>query len=155
VVGYYQNIDQIKAVVNGFELCTTGKDDFPHRSHLTVAVYYLLASNEAEATDKIRSGLIRFLDHHGVGRAKFHETLTVFWMKAISALVRRLDSELKLHEVTNTVIESLGNSRLVFDYYSEELLWSDEARKNWVFPDLKHLGSETTQLASSQINISN
>ncbi|HET9789490.1 MAG TPA: hypothetical protein VFP47_20310, partial [Pyrinomonadaceae bacterium] len=80
-----------------------------------------------------------FLDHHGVGRAKFHETLTVFWMKAISALVRRLDRELKLHEVTNTVIESLGNSRLVFDYYSEELLWSDEARKNWVFPDLKHL----------------
>ena len=155
MAGYYLDVDQIKAVVNGFESCTTAKDDFPHRSHLTVAVYYLLSSNEAEATDKIRSGLFRFLDHHGVGRVKFHETLTVFWMKAISALVRRLDRELKLHEVTNTVIESLGNSRLVFDYYSEELLWSDEARKNWVFPDLKHLGSETTQLASSQINISN
>ena len=87
----------------------------------------------------MRAGLLRFLDHHGVGRAKFHETLTVFWIRTVSAFLERLDQELTLLEMTNAVIESLGDSRLVFEYYSEELLWADETRNGWVAPDLKDL----------------
>jgi len=33
----------------------------------------------------------------------------------------------------------LGDLRLVFEYYSEELLWADETRNGWVAPDLKDL----------------
>jgi hypothetical protein len=139
VAGYYKNIHEIEAVVEGFELCTTAKDDFPHRSHLTVAVYYLHGSNELNATERMRAGLLRFLDHHGVGSAKFHETLTSFWIKTVSAFLNRLDHRLPLLDRTNAVIESLGDSRLVFEHYSEELLWSAETRTGWVAPDLKDL----------------
>ena len=139
MVGYYKEIGEIEAVVNGFELCTTAKDDFTHRSHLTVAVYYLDGTNEMNATERMRAGLLRFLDHHGVGSAKFHETLTGFWIKTVSAFLDRLDHRLPLLEKTNAVIESLGDSRLVFEYYSEELLWRAGTRKGWVAPDLKDL----------------
>jgi hypothetical protein len=139
VAGYYKDIREIEAVINGFESCTTAKDDFTHRSHLTVAAYYLYRSNEEEATQKMRAGLLRFLDHHGVGRAKFHETLTIFWIRTVWVLLERLDPKLSLLEVTNSVIESLGESRLVFEYYSEELLWRDETRNGWNAPDLKDL----------------
>jgi hypothetical protein len=139
VADYYKEVREIEAVVNGFEWCTTAKDDFTHRSHLTVAAYYLHCSNQAEATQRMRAGLLRFLDHHGVGRAKFHETLTIFWIRTVSAFLERLDQELPLLEVTNAVIESLGDSRLVFDYYSKELLWADDTRNGWVAPDLKEL----------------
>jgi len=139
VAGYYKKVREIEAVVNGFESCATAKDDFTHRSHLTVAAYYLHRSNEMDATKRMRAGLLRFLDHHGVGRAKFHETLTIFWMRTVWGFLERLDHGLPLLEATNAVIESLGDSRLVFEYYSEELLWADETRNVWVAPDLKDL----------------
>jgi hypothetical protein len=139
VADYYKDVRKIEAVVDGFESCTTAKDDFTHRSHLTVAAYYLHYSNEQDATQRMRAGLIRFLDHHGVGRAKFHETLTIFWIRTVWAFLERLDQRLPLLERTNAVIESLGDSRLVFEYYSEELLWADETRNGWVAPDLKDL----------------
>jgi hypothetical protein len=137
--GRYKDVREIEAVVNGFELCATPKDDFSHCAHLTVAAYYLHNANELDATQKMRAGLLRFLDHHGVGRAKFHETLTVFWIRVVAACLHRLDPELTLPERINAVVESLGDSRLVFDYYSKELLWADEARNGWVAPDLKDL----------------
>ncbi len=135
---HYENESEIEAVVEGFESCVTAKDDFTHRSHLTVAVYYL-HNAQTEATEKMRAGLLRFLDHHGVGRAKFHETLTIFWIRTVSAFLERLDQKLPLLEMTNAVIESLGDSRSVFEYYSEELLRRDESRNGWVAPDLKDL----------------
>ncbi|HYN25925.1 MAG TPA: hypothetical protein VES69_12865 [Pyrinomonadaceae bacterium] len=135
---YYENQSEIEAVVEGFESCVTAKDDFTHRSHLTVAVYYL-HNAQTEATEKMRAGLLRFLDHHGVGRAKFHETLTIFWIRTVSAFLERLDQKLPLLEMTNAVIESLGDSRSVFEYYSEGLLRTDESRNGWVAPDLKDL----------------
>ena len=139
MAGYYKDVREIEAVVSGFEACTTAKDAFTHVSHLTVATYYLSNSTGQEATQRMREGLLRFLDHHGVGRAKFHETLTVFWLRTVRDLLERLDPKLSLLEVTNSVITSLANSRLVFEYYSEELLWRDETRNGWVAPDLKNL----------------
>ena len=139
MAGYYKDVREIEAVVEGFESCTTGKDDFTHRSHLTVAAYYLYSNNERDATETMRIGLVRFLDHHGVGRAKFHETLTVFWIKSVLACLQRLEQKLALVPITNEVLESLGDSRLVFSYYSEELLQTDRARAVWVAPDLKDL----------------
>lgn len=139
MVGYYKDVREIEAVVEGFESCTTAKDDFTHRGHLTVAAYYLHNCNEPDATQRMRTGLHRFLDYHGIGRAKFHETLTVFWIRTVSAFLGRLDRKLTLLEKTNAVVGSLGDSRLVFEYYSEELLWADETRTGWVAPDLKNL----------------
>lgn len=136
---YYKNLHEIEAVVYGFESCTTAKEDFTHRSHLTVAAYYLQCSNQPEATQRMRSGLLRFLDHHGVGRAKYHETLTIFWIRTVSALLERLDQNLSVLEMTNAVIESLSDSRLVFEYYSEEALRMEETRNWWVAPDLKDM----------------
>ncbi len=93
MTGYYKDVREIEAVVNGFESCATVKEDFTHRSHLTVAAYYLHCSDLAEATQRMRTGLLRFLDHHGVGRAKFHETLTIFWISTVSGFLERLGSD--------------------------------------------------------------
>lgn len=135
----YENESEIEAVIEGFESCVTAKGDFTHRSHVTVAVYYLHNASQTEATEKMRAGLLRFLDHHGVGRAKFLKTLTIFWIRTVWAFLERLDQRLPLLEMTNAVIDSLGDSRLVFEYYSEELLRTDETRNGWVAPDLKDL----------------
>ena len=50
-----------------------------------------------------------------------------------------LEAECSPLEATNAVIRSLENSEVVFDYYTRERLWSEEARRVWVEPDLKAL----------------
>jgi hypothetical protein len=111
----YQSEEEIQAVVEGFESCTTAKDKFTHREHLTVAVWYLRDSNEAQALQKMRSGLFRFIDHHGVERAKYKETLTVSWIKLIQSTLEQMNPELSLLERTNLVLERLGDPRIISD----------------------------------------
>jgi hypothetical protein len=109
---HYQTEQEIDAVVAGFEQCTTGKDEFTHLSHLTVAVYYLRHSTPDQAFQKMRSGLFRFLDHHGVGRKKYNEQLTFSWMTLIRSVIQQMDQDLSLVAVTNEVLERLGDSRI-------------------------------------------
>jgi hypothetical protein len=134
----YKTATEIKAVVLGFESCGTGKDDFKHREHLTVAVSYLSASTQKQAADKMRVGLLRFLAHHGVGSEKYNETLTMFWIAMVRQRLAEIGPDSSLVEKCNRVIEALGNPALAFDYFSKELLWSDEARKACLKPDLKN-----------------
>ena len=112
-MGHYQSEQEIEAVVRGFESCTTGVDDFKHRDHLTVAVWYLRNSTPEQAFEKMCSGLLRFLDHHGVGRARYDERLTMQWIRRIQETIEGMNPDLSLLQVTNTVIERFGDSRVV------------------------------------------
>jgi hypothetical protein len=146
---HYQNIDEIEAVVRGFEDCRTGRDDFTHAGHLTVAAWYLHNCTFEQAAARMRAGLFRFLDHHGVGQKKYNETITLFWLKVVDAFAleqsgagRGTTNEQKLSDaqfvsLANALIQTLGDARLIFDYYSESLIGSPEAKSAWVEPDLK------------------
>ena len=110
---HYANEKQIREVVDGFEQCTTPKEQFTHREHLTVATWYLCHSSPAESLNQMRDGLLRFLDHHGVGRVKYKEHLTVSWMALVHRSIQRMDAHLSIVERTNRVLDELGDSRLV------------------------------------------
>jgi len=135
--GHYQTESEIEAVVHGFESCETDKTNFPHRHHLTVAVWYLQNMSRREATERMRTALLRFVDHHGVDRRKYHETLTAFWIEMVAVEVGKMSPKATLVEKCNRVIESLQDKDLVNDYYSKERLDSNEAREMFVGPDLK------------------
>ena len=136
---HYKSRNDIELVVRGFESCTTGKDEFTHQDHLTVAVWYLRSFELRDAIDQMRMSLFRFLDHHGVGREVYNETITVFWMRLIQEFLSDTDRRQSLVEAANTVLEQLWNSRLIFEYYTEDLVRSPMAKKSWVEPDLKPL----------------
>ena len=110
---HYESELEIETVVAGFEKCTTGKAEFTHLSHLTVAVYYLRHATPDEAFQKMSSGLFRFLDHHGIDRAKYKEDLTRTWIALVQQVLDEMDPDVSLMTVTNTVLERLGDSRKV------------------------------------------
>ena len=114
-MNHYANAHEIEEVVQGFENCTTAKEAFTHRQHLTVAVRYLYQSGEEQALDNMRMGLLRFLGHHGVAQGKYREDLTVSWLKLIKGTVDEMDSSLGLLEITNNVLDRLSNSSLISD----------------------------------------
>jgi hypothetical protein len=111
-MGYYITEQEIATVVEGFEHCTTTKEELTHLSHLTVATYYLCDSTPEESFQKMRFGLLRFLDHHGVNPAKYSDSVTLAWIENIREVREGMDDDSSLLEIVNKIIARLGHSRL-------------------------------------------
>ena len=111
-MSHYKKQKEIEAVVRGFEECTTAKDGFKHASHLTVAVCYLRQLDKEAAVAKMRAGLFRFLDHHGIDRAKYDEDLTRKWFDLVESLMQTKPDD-SLVAITNDVIEKLSDSQTI------------------------------------------
>ena len=133
----YTTDAEIHQVVHDFETCQTGKDDFHHEQHLVVAAFYLQSLTVEVATEKMRDALFRFLDHHQVDKQKYNETLTVFWLEMVALELKKVPVSTSLVEKCESVIAGLSNGKLALEFYSGELLWSDEARARFVEPDLR------------------
>jgi len=131
----YKTIAEVIAVVRGFESCTTQPSEFAHRSHLTVALWYLSESPLKEAAERMRASLLRFIEHNNL--KGYNETMTLFWMKLLNRRFIEAKVDTPLVETINNVIEACSESRIVFDYYSRERLSSEEAKAAWVEPDLR------------------
>ena len=109
----YQSDREIENVVRAFETCETGKDDFKHRDHLVVAVWYVHTLGREAALDRMRSALLRFLDHHEVDRKIYSEAITVFWIERVAQRLSELGSEVSLVEKCNRVVEAAEFDRSV------------------------------------------
>ena len=106
----YETEQEIEDVVRGFETCTTPGDDFHHREHLVVAVYYLQTLSPADAVTKMRAGLLKFLEHHSEDTQKYSEEVTVFWIDAVATLLGKIGSQASLLKKCNHVIDAFVNS---------------------------------------------
>ena len=135
----YRSDAEAEEVVRVFESCELPPADFNHREHLLVALCYLLRLSDAEALNRVRARIGRYAEAHGINPSLYHETITVFWLKRVRAFVGRAGADRGLARLTNALAEECGSSRLVYDYYSKELLDTDAARRGWVEPDLKPL----------------
>jgi hypothetical protein len=135
----YRSDAEVGEVVRRFETCELPPADFNHREHLLVALCYLLRMSDAEALARLRAAIGRYAAAHGINPSLYHETITVFWLKRVRAFVERADATRGLAELMNALAGECGSSRLVFDYYSRELMDSETARRGWVEPDLKPL----------------
>jgi hypothetical protein len=133
----YASAAEVESVVRNFEDCTTQPSDFKHHAHLTVALWYLSRLSMADATARMRESLFRFLNHykeHG-----YNETITVFWLKVVRNFLDNQPEARDLAELSNELAATYRDSRLIFDYYSKELLASKEAKEGWIEPDMKPL----------------
>jgi hypothetical protein len=135
----YQTDEEVLEVVRRFESCELPPADFNHREHLLVALCYLLRMGEAESLARLRARINAYVEAHGIDPNLYHETITLFWLKRVRAYLGRAGHAPGLAELTNALAAECGSSRLIFDYYSKELIDSETARREWVEPDLKPL----------------
>lgn len=105
----YSSEDEIERVVRGFETCETDKSEFKHRQHLTVAVWYLQTLDTKAAVERMRTGLLRFIDHHDVPPEKYNEEVTVFWIELVARRLAEMGSELSLVEKCNRVVAEFNS----------------------------------------------
>ncbi|HKP71922.1 MAG TPA: hypothetical protein VJT82_03225 [Pyrinomonadaceae bacterium] len=136
---HYRDVREIERLVAGFESCAVPPAEFDHRAHLTVALWYVSQSpDEAAAADRMRAGLHRYTKHNNA-EAVYNETVTLFWLKLVRHFLDNADAERSLAEHTYNLCETYADSKLVFEYYSREIVQTPEAKRSWVEPDLKPL----------------
>lgn len=133
----YGSAAEVEAVVRKFEACAISPSDFKHHAHLTVALWYLWRLSMTDATARMRESLFRFLKHHGA--QGYNETITIFWLRVVRNFLDDQSPSHNLMEMANELTATYQDSRLIFDYYSKELLATQEARDGWIEPDLQPL----------------
>ncbi len=125
--------------VRAFESGLIPPSEFGHVQHVRVAWVYLRESESVEeALSRMRAAIRRFAAAAGAAH-KYHETITVLWMRVLADVRARgvsgeLADVLRAHP-------GLADKDLPLQYYTRERLFSDEARRAWLEPDRQQLSS--------------
>jgi hypothetical protein len=128
-----------EAFARAFENGTVTPAEFDHLAHVRVAWVYLRETASLdEALPRMRDAIRRFAAAAGASQ-KYHETLTVLWMRLL-ADVKAAGASGELADVLRAH-PALADKELPLQYYSRERLFSDEARTAWVEPDRQPLSS--------------
>jgi hypothetical protein len=133
----YENEDEIKSLVEAFENGTIAEAEWRHAEHLAVALFYLSNHDPETATAKMREGIFNLLRAFRVDPAKempYHETLTVFWMRAVDDF-RKSKPGCSMAKICNELIRQFDKD-YPLKFYSREKLFSDRARAEYVEADL-------------------
>ena len=126
-----------KTFVRAFEGGPVSPAGFDHLAHLRVAWVYLEESGSVEeALARMRDAIRRVAAAAGAAH-KYHETITVVWMRLLAGVKARGASG----ELADVLIlhPSLADPDLPLQYYSRHRLFGDEARAGWVEPDRQPL----------------
>ena len=129
-------------LTRAFERGGIRNEDFHHASHVKVAWVYLSESRSIEeAAEKVSATIRRFAASAGKPE-KYHETITQFWMRLLATL-RDLMPGKNLTEILE-VNPRLLEKDFPLEYYSRDVLYSDQARMSWIEPDLRPLTDATS-----------
>jgi len=121
------------------ESCEFPVSEFDHRAHLRLAYIYLVDQDVETAIQCMRATLLRLLQHVGVDpSAKFHETLTKAWVLAVRHFMVRTNTSESADQFINANPEML-DSKIMMTHYSAEVLFSNEARRAFVEPNLEEI----------------
>ena len=127
---------EIEVLVRAFEGCTLPKAEWTHREHLTVALWYLRHNPREEATSRMREGIRRFNLSHG-NTTGYHETITLAWIAVISRFLEGTTTANPFRRSSGSCWRNAAEKDYLLRFYSEDVLISEQARRNWVPPDLR------------------
>ena len=108
---------------------------FNHRLHVRLAYIYLCHKSQDGAFRAMRDWTFQYLAHHDIDPGKYNETLTRAWMLAVRHFMARTPDS---HSSDDFVEQnpSILDSTIMMTHYTKDRLWSDEARRAFVEPDL-------------------
>ena len=107
-------------------------DEFSHRDHLRLAFVYARGGGVQAAVDGARR-IRGFAEAQGA-RRKYHETMTVAWARVVGRLA--IDSAPLAFPAFLDAHPELLHRDLLSAHYTDERLFSEEARAAFVEPDV-------------------
>lgn len=133
---------QIDKLITQFRAKTLPKEQWTHNAHILVAFWYNLNFEFDVAFKKIKENIWSYnlaVGTQNTDSGGYHETLTMFWMIYTRNYIETHNLE-TVEEAFDHFIANKGvTNDLPLRYYSRELLFSVQARKECVNGDIKKL----------------
>jgi hypothetical protein len=142
----YGTEQEIRAISAGLVACDLPRAAWTHEGHLAAVSVLLLCHPEIALEQDLPGIISRFNtsvggvndDHQG-----YHETLTQFWIATARAFHAGTEGDALLARVNRFIGAPEGRRAAPLAYYSRALLFSVEARRRLVEPDLMRFAWDT------------
>lgn len=134
---------EIERIGEGLVARTLPRPEWTHEAHLAATTYLLTRRPDIDL-DRQLPGMIRAYNE-SVGGVNddtqgYHETITRVFLHGVRLFLAEADPHEPLHELVNELLLSpMGRREWPLRFYSAERLFSVEARRHFVPPDLAAL----------------
>jgi len=117
-----------------FEAGKIANQDFHHRDHLRLAWIQIRRLGPDRAADTVAGAIRQFAAHHGHA-GRYHETMTRFWVRVVGMGITSHPT-VSFDDLL-AAEPHLLDKNLPFRHWSRERMGSDEARRQWIEPDVR------------------
>jgi hypothetical protein len=134
---------EIERIGRGLVARSLPKREWTHAAHFAAALWLLRHRRELEPAVEMPRLIRAYNEATGVANSDtggYHETITLASLRAARSVLDSHGESAPLHSVANDLLASeLGRSDWLLLYWSRARLFSVEARRLWIEPDLKPL----------------
>jgi hypothetical protein len=134
---------EIEYLGEGLLARTLKREEWTHEAHLGATTYLLLRRSDVDVDAELPGIIRRFNESVGGVNSDsegYHETITRIFLHGVRLFLAEADDSEPLHELVNELLLSpMGRRDWPLRFYSRELLFSVEARRRFVPPDLAAL----------------
>jgi hypothetical protein len=129
-------------IVEKFRAKTLPAEEWTHEAHLIAGLWHIAHFSFEEALPLMRENIKAYNVANGnqnTDTGGYHETITVFWLWLLNEFWKRKSSEnLDFEQICYAFLRSKYSSRNnALYFYTDKVLFSREARLNFVEPDIQ------------------
>ncbi len=133
----------VERVGEGLLSGTLPRAEWTHEAHLAATTYLLLRHPEIDLDTELPRLIRRYNESVGGVNSDsegYHETITRVFLRGVRLFLDETDTGERLHELVNELLLSpMGKRDWPFRFYSRERLFSVEARRKFIEPDMSGL----------------
>ena len=141
----YPELVQMKALIDRFVCGTLPAKEWTHEAHLTVGLWFVAHYGREEASVQMPKLIKKHNDISGTENSDtsgYHETITQFWIWQLDCYWQQVKQKMSILNACNYLINSsFGDPSSFLKFYSKSLIFSLEARKENILPDIRPLDS--------------
>lgn len=134
---------EIEHLGEGLVACSLARPEWTHEAHLGATTHLLLRRPDIDLDKDLPVIIRRFNESVGGVNSDtegYHETITRVFLHGVRLFLAEADPKDPLHELVNELLLSpMGRRDWPLRFYSAERLFSVEARRRFVPPDLAAL----------------
>ncbi len=134
---------EVEHLGEGLLARTLERPEWTHEAHLAATTYLLLKRRDIDLDRELPGIIRRFNESVGGVNSDtegYHETITRVFLRGVRLFLSEADPNEPLHELVNDLLLSpMGRRDWPLRFYSPARLFSVEARRHFVDPDLEAL----------------
>ena len=136
---------EIEHLGEGLLACTATREEWTHEAHLAATAYLLLRRADVDLDVELPGIIRRFNESVGGVNSDtegYHETITRCFLHGIRLFLAESSDGKALHEIVNKLLLSpMGRRDWPLRFFSRERLFSIDARRSHIPPDLADMPS--------------